>query len=102
MNSKIAARAPSRVAGIVPLKSSVLSIDPEALGYGVIPAVALAAHAALNAMPFEQSSHRLARVLNTPIGVPDETLGHASAPDRRFEGEEHEARVHRRVHSTSR
>ena len=70
----------------------------ESLRHGVVPTVALAAHAALHAVAGQLPPVGLAGVLAPPIAVVDEPRSRAPSPDRHSEGGLDQIGLHRPIH----
>lgn len=91
----------SLVPGLVaaPAYPLLLQGAEEAFRHRIVPAVALAAHAAEEAVQRQQLSHRLAGILRAPVGVEDQARLRESLTDSAPQGVTDEARLHALAHA---
>src|SRR5437588_11846849 len=90
----------SFVSCAIPAAIHALNLErgEEAFHRRIVPAITATAHAATNAMLSQQSLELLRRVLAALIGMMQQLLWPAAAPDRHQQCVDHELRGHLRVH----
>lgn len=75
-----------------------LQARKEGFRHRIVPAVAPAAHAAADPVVSEEALEVLGRVLATLVGMMQQRLGLAAAPERHGQRIHHELRSHLRLH----
>ena len=87
------------VIGVVALPDPLhLQAQEEALHHRVIPTIAFAAHAAHEAMVFQQRLMRITRVLRATVGMHKKTLGWIALGDSHLQGRARQRCWHFRGH----